>query len=294
MYEIIVLSGKGGTGKTSIAAALATVAGKDIVVADCDVDAANMHLLLEPDFALTEDFYGGLLAVVNHDLCIMCGKCSEVCRFDAVLLQPDCCVINDTDCEGCGYCEKVCPAKAISMQERKSGQVYISKIKTGATMVHAKLDAGGENSGKLVAKVKNEALERAKLLNLNFILVDGSPGIGCPVVSSLSGASLVVLVTEPSFSALNDLKRMYRLLQNFRIPAVCILNKSDIDIQTAAEMKTALAELQIPVFAEIPYNPVFQKALVQGLTVAEYDRTLLSVSLSLWEKIKLHLINNIK
>lgn len=291
MNEIVILSGKGGTGKTTVAAALAMVAKQEIVVADCDVDAANMHLLLKPDFAEDEEFFSTKLAFVDHDVCSLCEKCLDVCRFDAVHIVEQKCLIDPINCEGCGYCEKVCPEHAISMRIPKAGHVYISEIKSGATMVHARLDAGGENSGKLVAKVKNDAKKLAKIQNKLFVLVDGSPGIGCPVVSSLSGASLVLLVTEPSISAMHDLERLHQLLRNFNIPAVCLINKSDIDETSVSDIKAFLLENNIPLVAEIPYNSLFTQAMVQGMTVSEYDEGFKNLMNKIWEKLKKLLIN---
>ncbi len=286
MYEIVILSGKGGTGKTSIAASLAMIASKEVVVADCDVDAANMHLLLNPDFAKIEDFYSGLLAVVDNSVCTACGKCVSICRFDALSLNNSGCHVNEFNCEGCGYCEKICPEKAISMLTRKSGHVFVSTIKSGGTMVHARLEPGGENSGKLVAKVKNEAVKLAHNQGKEYVVVDGSPGIGCPVVSSLSGASIVLLVTEPSISALNDMKRLCQLLDNFKISAACVINKSDLDNVSVSEIKEFLYEKSIPLVAEITYNKVFTDAMMNGKTIAEFDEHLKKMSIDIWKKIK--------
>ncbi|MCK4716880.1 MAG: ATP-binding protein, partial [Candidatus Marinimicrobia bacterium] len=208
MKEIVVISGKGGTGKTSITASFAYLGGKEIVVADCDVDAADLHLLMLPDFAKSEEFYSGVIAKIDQDVCTNCGKCAEVCRFDAIPVIDGQYVVQPLDCEGCGYCARVCPVDAITMESQNVGDWYISTTKVGSSMVHARLGIGAENSGKLVAKVKNEAKIIAKEQDEKYVLVDGSPGIGCPVVSSLSGANFVVLVTEPTVSGIHDLKRV--------------------------------------------------------------------------------------
>jgi len=287
IHEIVVLSGKGGTGKTSFTAAMAVLAGADAVIADCDVDAANMHLLLKPDFGQTSDFYSGELAVIDQDLCTVCGKCSDICRFNAIPLKNKHYEINNLDCEGCGYCAKICPEKAINMKERKSGKVYISKTKAESTMVHARLDIAAENSGKLVAKVKKDAKDIATAERKKFIIVDGSPGIGCPVVSSLSGANYVVLVTEPSVSGLHDLIRVYEVIKRFRIKAGCIINKSDINEAKSREIKTFLFNKRIDHLADIPYDSDFSAAMTKGLTIVEIQSPLKQKTEEIWEKIKL-------
>ena len=271
MKEIVVISGKGGTGKTSLTASFAYLGGKDVIVADCDVDAADMHLLLEPDFKDSEDFYSGELAYINQDECIRCGKCADVCRFDAIPIINSQYIVDPLSCEGCGYCARVCPTKAIVNNSLNVGKWYISNIKTGSIMVHARLGIGADNSGKLVAKVKSEAKEIAEDESKKYIVVDGSPGIGCPVVSSLSGASFVVLVTEPSVSGLHDLKRVYELVKKFKIKAGCIINKSDINKNVTAEIEEFLKKENIVHIANLPYNEDFTKAMTNGQTIVEYS-----------------------
>ncbi|HOG71943.1 MAG TPA: ATP-binding protein [Tenuifilaceae bacterium] len=286
MKEIVVLSGKGGTGKTSITASLAVLAGSEAVVADCDVDAANMHLLMQPDFAVASQFYSGELAEINQNICTQCGLCSNVCRFDAIPFQNNKYTVNPLACEGCGYCQKVCPTEAISMKKRKSGYVYISNTKVNSTMVHARLDIGAENSGKLVAKVKSEAKELAEHQNKYFVIVDGSPGIGCPVVSSLSGASYVVLVTEPTVSGLHDLERIYSVIKRFRIKAGCIINKYDINPKKSEEIIEFLNRENIVHLASIPYDIAFTEAMTQAKTIVETSSRISQTLIDAWNKIK--------
>ncbi|MBT4332033.1 MAG: 4Fe-4S binding protein [Candidatus Cloacimonetes bacterium] len=271
MKEIVITSGKGGTGKTSITASFAYLGGKDIIVADCDVDAADMHLLMQPDLAGSEDFYSGLLAEIDQAKCIKCGKCSQVCRWDSIPVIDNKYIVQPLDCEGCGYCALVCPTDAISMNEQNVGKWFVSNVKTGTKMVHAKLGIGAENSGKLVAKVKNEAKAIAEKEGKEIIIVDGSPGIGCPVVSSLSGASYVVLVTEPSVSGIHDLKRVHELVKRFGIKAGCIINKADINSNKTKEIHTFLKEENIELINEIPYDENFTKAMTMGKTIVEFD-----------------------
>jgi MinD superfamily P-loop ATPase len=271
MKEIVITSGKGGTGKTSITTSFAYLGGKDIIVADCDVDAADMHLLMQPDLAGSEDFYSGLLAEIDQAKCIKCGKCSQVCRWDSIPVIDNKYIVQPLDCEGCGYCALVCPTDAISMNEQNVGKWFVSNVKTGTKMVHAKLGIGAENSGKLVAKVKNEAKAIAEKEGKEIIIVDGSPGIGCPVVSSLSGASYVVLVTEPSVSGIHDLKRVHELVKRFGIKAGCIINKADINSNKTKEIHTFLKEENIELINEIPYDENFTKAMTMGKTIVEFD-----------------------
>ncbi len=287
MKEIVIVSGKGGTGKTSITASFAYLGGKDVIVADCDVDAADMHLLLKPDFGNPKDFYSGLLAKIDQEKCIKCGKCAAVCRFDAIPIINGKFIVEPLNCEGCGYCPLVCPTDAIEMNEQNVGKLFISDIKTESKMVHASLKIGADNSGKLVAEVKNKAKEIAENEEKKFILVDGSPGIGCPVVSSLSGANFVVLVTEPSVSGIHDLRRVYQVIKKFGIKAGCIINKADVNKNKSKEIHNFLEEEKIEFIAEIPYDENFTKAMTYGKTIVEYDNGEIKKILEdSWEKIK--------
>lgn len=271
MYEIVVLSGKGGTGKTSITAALSVLAGNAAIIADCDVDAANMHLLLKPDFAKSSDFYSGEIAEIDQTRCINCGKCQQVCRFDAISIVDENYIIDELDCEGCDYCRKICPAEAILMKPRKSGVLYVSNTRIGVPMVHAKMEIGADNSGKLVAMVKSEAKILGQQLNREFVIIDGSPGTGCPVVSALAGARFVLLVTEPTMSGLHDLKRVYDVIKKMKIRTACIINKSDLNPSKTNEIKSYLVTEEITHLADIKYDANFVKAMMAGKTVAEYE-----------------------
>jgi len=269
--EIVVISGKGGTGKTSITASLAVLEGDNCIVADCDVDAADMHLLLKPDFKNKKDFYSGTEAVIDPNACINCGKCDDVCHFDSIGQNEESYYVEPMKCEGCKYCVYVCPTNAITMKDRWSGHTYISQIKTSGTMVHAKLGIGSDNSGKLVAEVKGMAKQAAKMLKKEYIIVDGSPGVGCPVLSSLSGAKFVVFVTEPTVSGLHDLKRVHELVKKFKIKSGCIINKYDLNLNMTMEIKEYLKEENIMHLAELPYSNFFKKSLREYKTVVEYN-----------------------
>ncbi len=285
MKEIVVISGKGGTGKTSLTASFAVLGGADLVVADCDVDAADMHLLLEPDFGQAEAFHSGELAVIDQDLCSGCGRCAEVCRFDAIAVADGTYTVKELGCEGCGYCARVCPDEAITNIEQNVGDWYLSRIRTGTTMVHARLKIGADNSGKLVAKVKNEARKAAEGLGKELVLVDGSPGVGCPVVSSLSGASLVVLVTEPTVSGIHDLKRVHELVRKFGIKAGCIINKADLNETVRRDLRGFLDRENITLLAEIPYDEAFTAAITGGRTIVEEDSSLRETVVKAWTAI---------
>ena len=288
MKEIVVISGKGGTGKTSLSASFSYLEGANAVVCDCDVDAANMYLLLNANFANRSDFYSGQLAVIDPELCTNCGKCFEVCRFDAIVPGDDYHTVEDISCEGCHYCSRVCPADAITMPTQNIGDVYISDIKNGAKMAHAKLGFAAENSGKLVAKVKREAQVLARDENKGFVITDGSPGIGCPVISSLSGADVAVLVTEATVSGLHDLKRVYELTKTFGIKCVCIINKYDLNQNISSDIKEYLTAEGVEVVAKLPYDINFTKAMAVAQPIVEFDKDceLSQTIAQTWEKIK--------
>ncbi len=288
MREIVVISGKGGTGKTSLSASFAYLEGQNAIIADCDVDAANMHILLDADFSKQEDFFSGELAFIDSNKCIGCGKCKSVCRFDAIQSKDGLYDIDAISCEGCGYCARVCPSDAITMVKQKAGDIFVSNIKNGATMVHAKLGFAAENSGKLAAKVKQEAKILALKEDREFVITDGSPGIGCPVISSLSGANLVVLVTEATVSGLHDLKRVVKLLKTFSLQAACIINKYDLNAKMNASIEEYLKLENIEVIAKLEYDETFAHALLTAEPIVQYNaesRTSLIIKES-WEKIK--------
>jgi MinD superfamily P-loop ATPase len=286
MKEIVIISGKGGTGKTSITSSLTMLGGNDLIAADCDVDAPDMHLLLQPDHAESHDFYSGELAVLDNDKCSSCGICMQVCRFEAISIINDNYTVNKINCEGCGYCSYVCPDKAIEMVVQNVGKWYISNIKSGSKMVHAQLKVGAENSGKLVAQVKNEARKIARENDIKYVLVDGSPGIGCPVISSLTGADFAVIVTEPTASGIHDLKRVKDLVKRFKIKCSGIINKCDINPPICKEIEEYFKEEGIYHLASISYDENFTKSMTVGETIVEYDKGELKNKIEdIWENI---------
>jgi len=287
MKEIVCISGKGGTGKSSVVSALAWIAKENLVVADCDVDAADLHLIFSPEAKLSEDFYSGVKAVIDPAKCTGCGLCAEKCRFDAINPKDGVYEVSALDCEGCGFCYHICPTEAISLPQQLVGQCYTSDTRFKCSLVHAKLGIGADNSGKLVAKVKNEAKALARKEGKDFLLVDGSPGIGCPVISSLSGADIVLMVTEPSLSAQSDLARLWELIQKFQIPAACIINKADINPEISQTISSWLKQEGIRHLADLPYSSDFQIAITNGQSVTEQNNAKWQpIFFNIWESLK--------
>lgn len=269
MREIVVLSGKGGTGKTSITAALASC-GPLKVLADCDVDAADLHLILEPNVIQIHDFVSGEAPSVNPSLCTACGLCVEKCRFDAMTTDGEGrAVVKHEVCEGCGLCAYVCPTSAISMRPQKCGVWYDSETRYGP-MIHAVLDIGAENSGKLVTTVRQRSSRVAEHRGINVILTDGPPGIGCPVIASLTNADLALIVTEPTRSAEHDLGRIADLAAHFDIPAAVLVNKEDVNPELAQSIAATCRERKLIFLGAVPYSQDFNAAQLAGQSVVEY------------------------
>jgi MinD superfamily P-loop ATPase len=285
MKEIVILSGKGGAGKTSIATSFAALAKEKILLADYDVDAADMHILLQAKHQKEEKFYSGFEAIINQEKCIQCGNCKILCQFDAIDEKDNHFFINPIDCEGCGYCEMVCPEKAISMKEAEVGNFYISKTRFNNHLFHAKLNIGADNSGKLVSYVKEQAKKYAEEEEINCLLSDGPPGVGCPAISSITGANYVVIVTETSLSGFSDMKRLHELINNFKIPSGCIINKANLNIKVKEEMLAYLEKNKISLLGEIPYNKSFPESIRQLKTINEYDKNMAVLIEKIWGKI---------
>jgi MinD superfamily P-loop ATPase len=266
MKQIAVISGKGGTGKTTITASFAALA-RDIVIVDCDVDAATLHLLLHPQVVETQEFKGSKLATLDETKCVECGLCRDSCRFDAI---NDVFEVDSFLCEGCGVCVVVCPVGAMSLNERISGYAFISKTKYG-TMSHARLNPGEANSGKLVTLVRHNARQIAEKENRKLILIDGPPGIGCPVIASLSGVDVGLVVTESTISGIHDFKRALQLLNHFHVsPFVCI-NMYDINKKNTEKISRFCKKNKVEVAGKIPFDPVVTEAMVAGKTIVEYS-----------------------
>ncbi len=268
MKEVVILSGKGGTGKTSVTASFAALA-RNPVMADCDVDAADLHLVLSPDVRRREIFVQGNLANVREDACNACGRCVDVCRFGAVHMDAGRAVIDPLSCEGCGVCVWNCPQKAIDFPERECGEWFVSETRFGP-MVHARLRAAAENSGKLVSLVRREARRKAEEGNRELLISDGPPGVGCPVIASLTGADATVIVTEPTMSGEHDMRRVLELARHFKVPAYLCVNKWDINPAMALRIERFAAQSGVGVLGRISYDQEVTEAQVRGLTLAEY------------------------
>ena len=276
MKELVVISGKGGTGKTSIVASLAVLADK-VVLADCDVDAADLHLVLEPTVVKRREFSGGSRARINSDRCTACGKCEELCRFDAICFDGSgngnvdkTYRIDPVACEGCGVCAWFCADKAIDFGPVVNGEWFTSDTRCGP-MVHAKLGVAESNSGKLVSLVRTEAKKIAEDRSLNLVLIDGSPGIGCPVIASISGADLVLVVTEPTLSGMHDLERVAGLTRHFGIEAILCINKWDLNEDIASRIETRAKGWGLKLGGKVRYDRRVTEAQIMGLSVVEYS-----------------------
>lgn len=284
MKELVIISGKGGTGKTSLTASFAGLA-KNAVLADCDVDAADLHLLLHPVIRAKHEFICGHEAIINANQCQGCGICIDFCRFRAIKMVNHTAQIDPYSCEGCGVCVEFCPAWAIDFPERLCGEWYESETNYG-TMIHAKLAPAAENSGKLVAQVRKAAKEVAERQSGNLILVDGPPGIGCPVIASVGGASAVLVVTEPTVSGEHDLERVLELALHFEIPAMICVNKWDLNQEATTRIEDKAIRLGAQPIGRISYDEVFTEAMVNGKLVIDYARSEAAKNIiEIWEKI---------
>jgi MinD superfamily P-loop ATPase len=264
MKQIVVISGKGGTGKTILTASFADLA-KSKVMVDCDVDAADLYLLLHPAIKERHEFRSGKTARLDKKICDQCGRCIAVCRFDAI---SDDLAIDPVSCEGCGLCSLVCPVKAITMEENIAGEWFVSDTKYGP-FVHAKLGIAEENSGKLVAKIRRVAKEIAERDWFDYVIIDGPPGIGCPVIASLSGVDCAVVVTEPTLSGLHDAERVIEVCAHFKVPVKMVINKYDLNIDVAKKIEAYCRSGNVEIAGEIKFDSSIPKTLVKGITAIE-------------------------
>jgi MinD superfamily P-loop ATPase len=266
MKEIVIISGKGGTGKTSIIAAFASLA-ENKVLCDADVDAADLHLIMDPEIKERHDFESGHTAIINQDKCSQCGLCRDLCRWDAI---SDDFVVDSIECEGCGVCYYFCPEQAIDFPLNTCGEWYLSETRFGP-MAHARLGIAEENSGKLVVLIRQEGKKLAQERHMDLLLTDGPPGIGCPVIASLGGATAVLIVAEPTVSGRHDMERVAELAAFFKIPSMVCINKFDLNPDEGEAIETFAKQRNIKVMGRIPFDPAFTQAMVHGKTIVEFD-----------------------
>ncbi len=280
MKTIVMISGKGGTGKTVTSASFAALARKKILV-DCDVDAADLHLLLHPEIRQRHVFQKGQIARIDPSRCVRCGQCRTHCRFAAI---RDDFSVDELACEGCGLCARICPVSAVTMEDNTCGEWFFSDTRFGP-MVHADLYPGEENSGKLVAKIREVARQEAERQDLDYILIDGSPGIGCPVIASLSGADLALIVTEPTLSGIHDLDRVLAVTRHFGIPARVIINKYDLNQVNTLRIEETQRKNGLEVLGRIPFSKSVPESVVRGVPLVEYAQDDAAQAMRhLWEK----------
>jgi MinD superfamily P-loop ATPase len=266
MKEIVIISGKGGTGKTSIISAFASLA-ENKVLCDADVDAADLHLIMAPEIKERHDFDAGHTAKIDPAKCTECGLCRELCRWDAISEDYE---VDEIECEGCGVCYYFCPEKAVEFPINTCGEWFISDTRFGP-MAHARLGIAEENSGKLVALIRKEGREMAEKKGLDYLLTDGPPGVGCPVIASMGGASAVLIVTEPTVSGKHDMERVSELAAFFKVPAMLCVNKFDLNPEMGKAIEAFAREKNIKVIGRVPFDPDFTRAMVEGKTIVEFN-----------------------
>ena len=286
MKELVVISGKGGTGKTSLLAAFAAIS-ENRILCDADVDAANLHLIASPDVRECHDFQSGHTAVINRQKCSGCGLCTDMCLFGAI---SDDFLVDCIDCEGCGVCHYFCPEAAVAFPVNTCGEWMISETRFGL-MVHARLHIAEENSGKLVTLVRKQARQMGDKMGISLILTDGPPGVGCPVIAAIGGADAVLIVTEPTVSGIHDMERVVDLADQFKVPVLVCVNKYDLNPEKTAEIELLARRYDLALLGNIPFDPVFTEAMVRGETITEYDAESDAGKAvrSVWENVSSHL-----
>ena len=283
--ETAIISGKGGTGKSCISAAFATLS-KDVVLADCDVDAANLYILFNPANEEERVYIAGQEAVIDYSLCNNCRLCMDYCRFEAISSSNGKTIISPILCEGCKLCSRICPVQAITMVDNDKSRMYSGIFRNGR-MVYGRLAPGEENSGKLVNMVREKAKQVSKKYNLDTIIIDGPPGIGCPVISTITGVNRVVIVTEPTIPGWHDLKNAIEIAAKFNLKTYVIINKYDLNNDVADQIETYCINSNIKVIGKIPFDNIFVEAMVNCKTVIEWDPdSLISKEInSIWKLI---------
>jgi MinD superfamily P-loop ATPase len=279
--QVVIISGKGGTGKTTLTAAFAALA-KNPVVADCDVDAADLYILLKPEIKQSFSYAGGKKAVIDPVSCTGCSACEMYCRFDAIHNFQ----VDPLACEGCGFCYRICPENAVELKEVLSGYYYESTY-TGGDFLYASLQPGEGNSGKLIGEVKNRANSIAEHSKKEWYLVDGPPGIGCPVNASLTGADYVIIITEPTVSGLHDLERVVQVVNRFKIPAAVVINKYDLNLNMTKKIEAFASRINMQIAGKIPFDETVDKALIAGRNIIEFEESPAALEIfNIWNEVK--------
>ncbi|KAA0257050.1 (4Fe-4S)-binding protein [Deferribacter autotrophicus] len=286
MKEIVVVSGKGGAGKSTVTASLAYFLNHNDVLVDADVDAADLHILMKPDIETEKDFYSGLEFVIDNDVCTNCDECRQKCEYDAINVIDGRYLIDGIACEGCGFCSYVCSVEAISSSEKLTGKKYISNTRFGFKMVHAKLNVAEENSGKLVAEVKKDARELAEKQNSEIILVDGPPGVGCSTISALSNADIALLVVESTVSGLHDIKRCMELLQHFKSKICVIINKFGLNPDIDCEILNYFEDKEVEMLGKVDYSLNVVDSLKRCMVLPEYAELYKKVFAEIFDGLK--------
>lgn len=285
MREITIISGKGGTGKTTLTGSFAALACQKAVLVDADVDAANLSLITKSELRESHEFRASRQAEIDPESCLQCNLCRELCRFDAISEDF---TVDPINCEGCGVCFRACPHGAVSFEERLSGHWYLSSTPYG-TLVHARLGVAEENSGKLVTAIRKKGLELAAEEGKEYLLIDGPPGIGCPVIASLAGAGVALIVTEPTLSGIHDLERILSVCRHFQVPAAVCINRFDLDEENTAVIEEFCKKESIALAGKVPFDRAFVEAIVQGVTVVEYAREPVPGLIGeVWERVAHH------
>ena len=271
--QLAVLSGKGGTGKTTIVSSFAYLAGKDAIKVDCDVDAANLHLMFNGTDQSKSDYFGSKKAFINPERCINCGACLDVCRFDAVVLENNKHKISDVRCEGCGACQVVCPSEAIELTDEHSGEQILTVLEDGSYLSRASLFPGADGSGKLVTKVRKKA-DSLNMFKDNLIIIDGSPGVGCSVMASITGVDHILLVTEPTQSGFEDFNRILELVNHFGIKTSVVVNKFDLNLEMTQVIESYCEENKIRLIGKIPYDSMVNQSNFESLPLVLYNESI--------------------
>lgn len=282
--QVSIVSGKGGTGKTTLSAAFSYLA-QNALIADCDVDAPNLHLILKPDIVKKFDYFGSKKAFLKQDLCVQCGLCFNICRFEAIEFKDNSYKVKDYACEGCGACTIVCPTKALSLEKKLNGEFFESTTKFGY-MAHALLNPGEETSGGLISEVRKLSMSIAYQKKIPLIIIDGAPGIACPATSSIVGSKYVIVVSEPTMSGLHDLKRMVDTVKHFKIPLGIVINKYDINENQSDAICHYAKEEKIEIIGKIPYDNAIVRATQQAESLINYDCESANAIKIIWEKVQ--------